>query len=89
MQKRIMLIGLYVLALAVIALLISLTQGAGAVWGGVFFVLLVALVWFTWRLVKEERKYEVVNAKLNAVAGPGSLWGKSRKNVVDFGFQPM
>ena len=36
-----------------------------------------------------EQIERVVNAKLNAVAGPGSLWGKSRKNVVDFGFQPM
>ena len=76
LQKRIMLIGLYVLALAVIALLISLTQGAGAVWGGVFFVLLVALVWFTWRLVKEERKYEVVNAKLKIQELNGSGKGK-------------
>lgn len=76
LQKRIMLIGLYVLALAVIVTLISLTQGAGAVWGGVFFVLLVALVWFTWRLVKEERKYEVVNAKLKIQELNGSGKGK-------------
>lgn len=64
LKKRIMLISVYVIALALIVVLISLTQGAAAVWGGVLFVLLVALVWFTWRLVKEERKYEVVNAKL-------------------------
>ena len=76
LQKRIMLIGLYVLALAVIVTLISLTQGAGAVWGGVFFVLLVALVWFTWRLVKEERKYEVINAKLKIQELNGSGKGK-------------
>ncbi|MBQ4354235.1 MAG: hypothetical protein IJC71_05005 [Clostridia bacterium] len=64
LRKRIVLIGIYLLALAVIVILIALTQGGAAVWGGVLFVLLVALVWFTWRLVKEERKYEVVNAKL-------------------------
>lgn len=64
LKKRILLISAYVVALAIIVVLISLTQGAAAVWGGVLFVLLVAFVWFTWRLVKEERKYEVVNAKL-------------------------
>lgn len=63
LKKRIMMIALYLLALVVIVVLITLTQGAAAVWGGILFVLLVALVWFTWRLVKEERKYEVVNAK--------------------------
>lgn len=63
LQKRILLIGLYLLALAVVVLLITLTQGGMAVAGGVLFVLIVALVWFTWRLVKEERKYEVINAK--------------------------
>ena len=64
LKKRMMMIALYALALVVIVVLITLTQGAAAVWGGILFVLLVALVWFTWRLVKEERKYEVVNAKL-------------------------
>ena len=64
LQKRLGLIALYVAVLAVIVVLIALTHGGAAVWGGVLFVLLVALVWFTWRLVKEERKYEVVNAKL-------------------------
>jgi len=76
LQKRIFMIGLYVLAFAAICVVISLTQGAGAVWGGVFFVLLVALIWFTWRLVKEERKYEVVNAKLKIQELNGSGKGK-------------
>lgn len=64
LTKRFMMIGLYLAAIAAIVLLISLTQGGAAVLGGVLFVLVVALIWFTWRLVKEDRKYEVVNAKL-------------------------
>lgn len=76
LRKRILMIGIYLAALAVIILLISLTQGAAAVWGGVLFVLLVALVYFTWRLVKEERKYEVVNAKLKIQELNGSGKGK-------------
>ena len=76
LKKRIMMIALYLVALAVIIVLISLTQGAAAVWGGVLFVLLVALVYFTWRLVKEERKYEVVNAKLKIQELNGSGKGK-------------
>lgn len=76
LKKRIFMIALYVLAFAAIGFVISLTQGAGAVWGGVFFVLLVALIWFTWRLVKEERKYEVINAKLKIQELNGSGKGK-------------
>ncbi|MBQ2726490.1 MAG: hypothetical protein IJF78_12370 [Clostridia bacterium] len=76
LQKRILVIALYVIAFAAICFVISLTQGAGAVWGGVFFVLLVALIWFTWRLVKEERKYEVINAKLKIQELNGSGKGK-------------
>ena len=72
LKKRMMLIGLYLLALVVIAIVVSLTQGGAAVWIGVLFVLFVALVWFTWRLVKEERKYEVVNAKFKVQELNGS-----------------
>lgn len=64
LKKRVGLIALYVVVLAVIVVIIKLTSGAAAVWGGVLFVLLVALIWFTQRLVKEERKFEVSNAKL-------------------------
>lgn len=76
LRKRMLMVGLYLLALAVIIVLVTLTQGAAAVWGGVLFVLLVALVYFTWRLVKEERKYEVVNAKLKIQELNGSGKGK-------------
>ncbi len=72
LKKRFGMIALYLLALAVVIVLITLTKGAGAVWGGVMFVLLIALVWFTWRLVKEERKYEVVNAKFKVQELNGS-----------------
>ena len=64
LTKRLLMIGLYILVFAGIVVLIALTKGAMAVLGGVLFVLLVALVFFTWRLVKEDYKYEVANAKL-------------------------
>lgn len=65
LTKRILLWVLYFVVLAGIVLLCVLTNGAAALWGGILFVLLVALVFFTQRLVKEERKYEVSNAKLH------------------------
>lgn len=76
LRKRLLVIGLYVIVLAAIVLLVSLTQGGAAVLGGVMFVLFVALVWFTWRLVKEEHKYEIVNAKLKIQELNGSGKGK-------------
>lgn len=73
LKKRILLIALYLLVLAVIVVVVNMTNGGAAVWVGVLFVLCIALVWFTWRLVKEEKQYEVSNAKLriNAINGSG------------------
>ena len=62
--RRLLMICLYLAVLSAIIILVAATNGGGAVYGGVLFVLFIALVWFTWKLVQEERKYEVVNAKL-------------------------
>ena len=40
------------------------TKGGGAMWGFLFFLLFIILVFFSWKLVKEDRKYECLNAKL-------------------------
>ena len=76
LKKRLGLIALYVAVMVAIVIMVSLTHGGAAVWGGVLFVLLVALVWFTWRLVKEERKYEIANAKLRITEQNASGKGK-------------
>lgn len=65
LTKRLLLWVLYFVVLAGIVLLCILTNGAAALWGGILFVLLVALIFFTQRLVKEERKYVIENAKLH------------------------
>ena len=72
LRKRLLLLGLYLIVLAVIVVVINATNGGAAVWVGVLFVLFVALVWFTWRLVKEEKQYEVSNAHLRISAINGS-----------------
>lgn len=75
LRKRILLIILYAVVFIGVCALIALIKGA-AVWGGVIFVLLIALIFFTWRLVKEERQAEVANAKLKLSNLNGS--GKSK-----------
>ncbi len=64
LQKRILMLCGYGVIFAVIIALISLTQGAGAVWCGALAFALIPVIVITWRMVKEERKYEVINAKL-------------------------
>ncbi|MBE6540968.1 MAG: hypothetical protein E7672_00755 [Ruminococcaceae bacterium] len=76
LHKRFLMIALYLLAIAAIVVLIAVTQGGAALLGGILFVLVVALIFFTWRLVKEERKYEVANAKLKIQEINGS--GKAK-----------
>ncbi len=61
-KKRILLIAAY-LIYAVIAIVAMLVFKL-AMWGFLFFLLFIILVFFTWKLVKEERKYECLNAKL-------------------------
>ena len=64
LKKRIGLICLYVFVVIAIIVAVAVTNGGLALWGFLFFLGLIALVFFTWRLVKEERKYVVENAKL-------------------------
>ncbi len=77
LRNRILLIALYALVFIGICVLIGFIKGA-AVWGGVIFVLLVALVFFTWRLVREERQAEVSNARLKLA----HLNGSGKKKIV-------
>jgi len=65
LTKRILLWVLYFVILAGIVVAIAVTNGGLALWGFLFFLGLVALVFFTQRLVKEERKYVIENAKLH------------------------
>ena len=64
LRKRIGLIAIYLIYIAVVVTLIVLTQGGGAMLGFLFFLVFIILVFFTWKLVKEDRKYECLNAKL-------------------------
>lgn len=65
LRNRILLWTLYFLVFAGIVVAIAVTNGGLALWGFLFFLGLIALVFFTQRLVKEERKYVVANAKLH------------------------
>ena len=65
LRKRLLLIFAYILAVAACIVLAILTSGGLAVAFGIFAVLIIALIFFTWRLVKEERKYVIENAKLH------------------------
>jgi hypothetical protein len=62
LRKRIILISVYVIY-AVIAVILMLKFRL-AMWGFLFFLLFVILVFFSWKLAKEDRKYECLNAKL-------------------------
>ena len=64
LRKRILLIAAYLLYIAVVVVIVKVTQGGGAMLGFLFFLLFVILVFFTWKLAKEDRKYECLNAKL-------------------------
>ncbi|MBR4205854.1 MAG: hypothetical protein IKQ92_10285 [Clostridia bacterium] len=64
LKKRLALIALYIAVAAAFVVVIVLTQGGGAVWATVVVPMYIALIWFTQRLVREDRKYEVANAKL-------------------------
>ena len=63
-QKKMLLIALYILVIVVFGVIIAVTSGAAAIWATIVVPLYIALIFFTQRLVKEERKYEVANAKL-------------------------
>ena len=72
LRKRFLFIGLYLIVIIAISVMIAITNGGFALIGGILFVLVIALVFFTWRFVKEERKYEVANAKLKIQEVTGS-----------------
>ena len=65
LKKRILLWVLYIVVFAAIVVAIAVTNGGLALWGFLFFLGLIALIFFTQRLVKEERKYTIENAKLH------------------------
>lgn len=62
LRKRIILIAVYVIYAAVAVIL--MLKFRLAMWGFLFFLLFVILLFFTWKLAKEDRKYECLNAKL-------------------------
>ena len=64
LRKRIILIAVYLIYIAAVVIITVATKGGGAMWGVLFFLLFVILVFFSWKLVKEDRKYECLNAKL-------------------------
>ena len=64
LRKRILLIAAYLIYIAVVVIVTVATKGGGAMWGFLFFLLFVIMVFFSWKLVKEDRKYECLNAKL-------------------------
>lgn len=71
LTKRLLLWLLYIIVFAGVIVLFAAVKGA-ALWGGILFVLLIALVFFTQRLVKEERKVTVSEAKLHIYSVNGS-----------------
>lgn len=75
LTKRLLLWLLYIVVFAGVIALFAVVKGA-ALWGGILFVLLIALVFFTQRLVKEERKVTISEAKLHIYAVNGS--GKAK-----------
>ena len=64
LRKRILLIVVYLIYIAAVVTVIVATKGGGAMWGFLFFLLFIIMVFFSWKLVKEDRKYECMNAKL-------------------------
>ena len=64
LRKRIALIAVYVIYIIAVVLITVATKGGGAMWGFLFFLLFIIIVFFSWKLVKEDRKYECTNAKL-------------------------
>ena len=64
LRKRILLLAVYLIYIIAVVTVVVLTKGGGAMWGFLFFLLFIILVFFSWKLVKEDRKYECLNAKL-------------------------
>ena len=62
LRKRILLIAGYLIYLIVV--LILMFKLNLAMWGFLFILLFIIMVFFGWKLVKEDRKYECLNAKL-------------------------
>ena len=62
LRKRILLIAAYLIyAIAAAVLMVGFHL---AMWGFLFFLLFIIIVFFSWKMVKEDRKYECLNAKL-------------------------
>ncbi len=64
LRKRILLLAVYLIYIIAVVTVVVLTKGGGAMWGFLFFLLFIIMVFFSWKLVKEDRKYECLNAKL-------------------------
>ena len=64
LKKRLLLIALYLVVIIAFVVVCIVTSGAAAIWATVVVPLFIALVFFTQRLVKEERKYEVAKGKV-------------------------
>lgn len=62
LRKRILLITGYLIYLIVVFILMFKLNLA--MWGFLFILLFIIMVFFGWKLVKEDRKYECLNAKL-------------------------
>ena len=62
LRKRIILIAVYVIySIIALSLMFGLNLG---MYGFLFLLFFIILVFFTWKLIKEDRKYECLNAKL-------------------------
>ena len=55
LRKRIALIAVYVVYIIVVVAITVATKGGGAMWGFLFFLLFIIMVFFSWKLVKEDR----------------------------------
>ena len=62
LRKRILLIAGYLIYIIIAAIL--MVRFHLAMWGFLFILLFIIMVFFGWKLVKEDRKYECLNAKL-------------------------
>lgn len=62
LRKRILLIVGYLIYVIIAAIL--MVKFHLAMWGFLFILLFIIMVFFGWKLVKEDRKYECLNAKL-------------------------
>ena len=62
LRKRILLIAGYLIYIIIAAIL--MVRFHLAMWGFLFILLFIIMVFFGWKMVKEDRKYECLNAKL-------------------------